>query len=165
MLYSDIAKGRELPVPTQMQNNTTDYASVGTTVASNLSHQDNTHILGLNPITVLFTMKKRMEEIDKQRDEFMTKQQRMDDSIISVTSSVSKLTEDILVVWIDTNKMSDKLQQKLNQIIAILEKTLMTAEAASPPRKVSRAKNKYPVKLTSTFGGAVTEFKLPTPPD
>jgi hypothetical protein len=43
-------------------------------------------------------MKKRMEEIDKQRDELTTKQQRMDDSISSVTSLVSKLTADILAV-------------------------------------------------------------------
>jgi hypothetical protein len=61
--------------------------------------------------------------------------------------------------------MSDKLQQKFNQIIAILSTTHITSAAASPPRKVSRATNKYTVKLTSPFGGAVTQFKLPTPPD
>jgi hypothetical protein len=44
----------------------------------------------------------------------MTKQKRMYDSIISVTSSVSKLTAEILAVLIDMNKMSDKFQQKFN---------------------------------------------------
>jgi ABC-type uncharacterized transport system fused permease/ATPase subunit len=54
-------------------------------------------------------MKKWIEEIDNQRELFTTKQQRMDENIITVTSSVSKLSADILAVLIDMNIMSDKL--------------------------------------------------------
>jgi hypothetical protein len=105
-----------------------------------------------------------MEEIDKQRDEFTTNKQGMDDSISSVTSSVSKPTEDILAVRIDMNKMSDKLEQKFNQIIAILATTHTTAASASPTIKISRVTNKSTVKHKSNFGGVVPQLKLPTPP-
>jgi hypothetical protein len=67
--HSDIARGRESPVTTQTQNNTHDNASVDTIIVSNLSCQENTNMLGLSMITGLSIMKKRMEEIDKQRDE------------------------------------------------------------------------------------------------
>jgi hypothetical protein len=43
-------------------------------------------------------MKKRMEEIDNQRVAFTTKQQRIDESVSTVTSSFSKLSADILAV-------------------------------------------------------------------
>jgi hypothetical protein len=90
---------------------------VDTTVVCNLSRQENTNMLGLSVVMGLSVIKKRMEEIDKKRYEFTTKQQRMDDS---VTSLVSELTADILAVIIDMKNMSDKLEHKFNQIIAIL---------------------------------------------
>jgi hypothetical protein len=164
MAYIDIARGREPPVTTQTKNNTPDNAIVDTNIVSNLSRQDNTNMSGLSVFTGLSMMKKRMEEIDKQRDKFTTKQQRMDDSISSVTNSVSKKMADILAVKIDMNKMSDKLEQKFNQIIVILATTHTTVASSSPTRKVSRAINKSPVKLTSPSGGVVTQLKLPTPP-
>jgi hypothetical protein len=52
----------------------------------------------MSMITGLSLMKKRMEEIDNQREAFTTKQQIMNESIITVTSSVSKLSADILEV-------------------------------------------------------------------
>jgi hypothetical protein len=70
-------------------------------------------------ITGLSLMKKHMEEIDNQREAFTTKQQGMDESISTVTSSVSKLSADILAVPIDMNIMSDKLEKKFNEIIAL----------------------------------------------
>jgi hypothetical protein len=169
MSYSDIARGCESPVTTQAQNNTPDDTSVDTTIVSILSCQNNTNISGLSVITGLSFLRKRMEEIDKQRDE-STKQQKMDDSI-SVTSLVSKMTADILAVNINMNKMSDKLEQKFNKIFSILVTTHTSVATASPPRKVSRATHKSPAKLTSPgkgspspFGGVVTQLKLPTPP-
>jgi hypothetical protein len=89
IMYSYIARGCESPVTTQAQNNTPDDASVDTTAFSNLSRQGNSNILGLSVVTGLSIMKKCMEEIDKQSDEFMTKQQRMYASIISVTTVYS----------------------------------------------------------------------------
>jgi hypothetical protein len=65
MSYSDIARGRETPVKTQTQNNTPDDASVDTTIASNLSCQDNTHMSRLSVVTGLSIMKMHIEEIDK----------------------------------------------------------------------------------------------------
>jgi hypothetical protein len=145
MSYSEIVRGRESPVTTQTQKNTPVDASVDTTVFSNLSCQDNTYMLGLSVATGLFIMKKRMEEIDKQLDEFTTKQHRMDDSARSVTGLISKPTADILEVRADMNKMSGKLEQKFNQIIAILATTHTSLATASPPRKVSCPTNKSPV--------------------
>jgi hypothetical protein len=154
-----------------MQNNTPDDTHVETTVNSNLYCSDNTHMSGLSVVTGLSIVKKRMEEIDKQRDEFTTTQQRMYDSISSVTSSGFKLTADILAVIIDMNKMSDKLEQKFNHIIAILATAHTSTATASPPMKVSRATNNPPVKLISPgkgspayFGGVVTHLKLTMPP-
>jgi hypothetical protein len=109
MSYSDIARSSGSPL-TQSQNNSQDGASVNTTIASNVSRQE-TNDSGMNMITGLSLMKKRMEEIDNQREAFTTKQQRMDESISTFTSSVSKLSADILAVRIDMNIMSDKLEK------------------------------------------------------
>jgi ABC-type uncharacterized transport system fused permease/ATPase subunit len=85
-------------------------------------------------------MKKRMEEIYNQREAFTMKQQRMEESISTVTSSVSKLSADILAVLIDMNTMSDKLEKKFNEIIALLATTKTPAMPSSPTRKVARGR-------------------------
>jgi hypothetical protein len=163
MSYSDIARSSGSPL-TQSQTNSQDGESVDTTIASNVSRQD-TNDSGMNMITGLSLMKKRMEEIDNQREAFTTKQQRMDESIITVTSSVSKLSADILAVRIDMHIMSDKLEKKLNEIIALL------ATTQTPTRKVARGTNSSPVKHAASkkghvdaFGGVVTQRKAQTTP-
>jgi hypothetical protein len=116
-------------------------------------------------------MKKQMEEIDNQREAFKTKQQRMDKSISTVTSSVSKLSADILAVRIDMNIMSDKLEKKFNEIIALLATKKTPAMPSSPTRKVARGTNSSPVKHAAlkkghvgAFGGVVTQRKTQSPP-
>jgi hypothetical protein len=136
MSYSDIARRSGSPL-TQSQNNSQDGASVNTTIASNVSRQE-THDSDMNMITGLSLMNKRMEEIDNHREALTTKQQRMDESISTVTSSVSKLSADILAVRIDMNKMSDKLEKKFNDIISLLATTQTPAIPSSPTRKVAR---------------------------
>jgi hypothetical protein len=164
MSHSDIARGHESPVTAQPQNNTPDDASVNTTVVSNLSRQENTNMSGLSMVMGLSVTKKRMEEIDKQRDEFTTKRQIMDVSISSssVTSSVSKLMADILAEIIDMNKMSDKLDHKFNQIIATLASTRTSVATASPPRKVSCATNTPPRETYITGEGTPSTFRWST---
>jgi septal ring factor EnvC (AmiA/AmiB activator) len=122
-------------------------------------------------ITGLSLMKKRMEEIDNQRDAFTTKQHRMEEKISTVTSSVSKLTADILAVRIDMKKMSDKLKKRFNKIISLLATTQTSVVTSSPTRKVSRGTNKSPVKQASpekepveAFGGVAIQRKSPSPP-
>jgi septation ring formation regulator EzrA len=100
----------------------------------------------MNMITGLSLMKKQMEEIDNQREAFTTKQKRMDKSISTVTRSVSKLSADILAVRIDMNIMSDELEKKFNDIIALLATTQMPAMPSSPTREVARGANSSPVK-------------------
>jgi hypothetical protein len=139
MSYSDIARSSGSPL-TQSQNNSQDGASVDTTIASNVSRQD-TNDYGIKMITGLSLTKKRMEEIDNQREAFTTKQQQIDESIITVTSSVSKLSADILAVQIDMNIMSDKLEKKFNENIALLATPQTPAMPSSPTRKVSRGTN------------------------
>jgi hypothetical protein len=165
MSYSDIAKisGSTL---TQSQNNSQDGASVVTTIASNVSRQE-TNEPGMNMITGISLMKKRIEEIDNQREAFTTKQQRMDESIITVTSSVSKLSADILAVRTDMNIMSDKLEKKFNKIIALLATTQTPTMSSSPMRKVVRGTNSSPVKHAAlkkghveVFGSVVTQRKF-----
>jgi hypothetical protein len=119
----------------------------------------------MNMITGISLMKKGMEEIDNQREAFTTKQQRMDESISTVTISVSKLSADILVVRIDMNIMSDKLEKKFNEIIALL------ATTQTPTREVARGTNSSPVKHAAskkghvdTFSSVVTQRKTHTPP-
>jgi hypothetical protein len=115
---------------------------------SNIYRQE-TNDSGMNMITGLSLMKKRMEEIDNQREEFMTKTQIMDEIISTVTSSVSKLSADILAVRIDMNIMSDKLEKKFNKIIALLATTQTPAMSSSPTRKVAWGTNSSPVKHTA----------------
>jgi hypothetical protein len=119
--YSDIARSSGSPL-TQSQNKSQDGASVDTTIASNVSRQE-TNDSGMNMNTGLSLMKKGMEEIDNQREALTTKQQIMDESISTVTSSVSRLPADILAVRIDMNTMSDKHDKKFNEIIALLATT------------------------------------------
>jgi hypothetical protein len=133
MSYSDSARSSGSPLA-QSQTNSQDGESVDTTIASNMSCQD-TNDSGMNMITGLSLMRKRMEEIYNQREAFTTKQQRMDESISTVTSSVSKLSANILAVRIDMNIMSDKIEKKLNKITALLETT------QTPTRKVALGTN------------------------
>jgi hypothetical protein len=121
-------------------------------------------------ITGISLMKKQMEEIDNQREVFTTQQQRMDESISTITSSVSKLSADILAVRIDMNIMSDKLEKKFNEIIALLATTQTAAMPSSPTRKVAHGTNKSPVKHATSekgpveaFGGVVTQGKSQSP--
>jgi hypothetical protein len=130
MAYSDIVRRSGSPL-TQSQTNSQDGESVNTTIARNVSRQD-TNDSGMSMITGISLMKKRMEEIDNQRVAFTTKQQRMDKIISTVTSSVSKLSADILPVRIDMNTVSDKLEKKFNESIALL------ATTQTPTRKVAR---------------------------
>jgi hypothetical protein len=163
MSYSDIARISGSPL-TQSQISSQYGESVDTTIASNVSRQD-TNDSGMNMITGLSIMKKRMEEIDNQREAFTTRQQRMDESISTVTSSVSKLFADILAVRIDMNIMSDKLEKKFNEIIALLVTT------QTPSRKVARGTSSSPVNHAASkkghveaFRGVVTQRKTQSPP-
>jgi hypothetical protein len=162
MSYSDIARISGSPL-TQSQTNSQDGESVDTAIASNVSRQDNNDS-GMNMITGLSLMKKRMEEIDNQREAFTTKQQLMDEIISTGTSSVSKLSADILAVRIDMNIISDKLEKKFNEIIALL------ATTQTPTIKVAQGANSSPVKHTASkkghvdeFGDVVTQRKTQTP--
>jgi hypothetical protein len=152
MSYSDIARSSGSSL-TQSQNNRQDGASVDTTIAINVSRQE-THNSGMNMITGLSLMKKQMEGIDNQIESFMTKQQRMDESISTVTSSVSKLSADILAVRIDMNIMSDILEKKFKEIIALLATTQTPAKPSSPTRKVARGDEFITCQTCSTKKGA-----------
>jgi hypothetical protein len=170
MSYSDIARSSVSPLTTKSQNNSQDGARVNTTIASNVSRQE-TNYSGINMITGKSLMKKRIEEIDNQREAFTKNQQRMDKSISTVTSSVSKFSADILAVRIDMNIMSDKLEKKFNEIIALLATTQTPVMPSSPMRKVARGTNKSPVKHAACnkgpveeFGGVVTQRKTQSPP-
>jgi hypothetical protein len=125
----------------------------------------------MNMTTGLSLMKKRMEEIDNQRESFTMKQQRMDESIITVTSSFSNLLADILAVRIDMNIMSDKLEKNFNEIIALLATIQTPAMPGSSTKKVSRGENSSPVKHAASkkghvkaCGGVVTQSKNQSPP-
>jgi hypothetical protein len=95
----------------------------------------------------------------------------MDASISTVTSSFSKLSAYILAVRVDMNIMSDKLEKKFNEIIALLATTQTPVMPSSPTIKVARGTNKSPVKHAAldkgpvkAFGGVVTQRKTQSPP-
>jgi hypothetical protein len=71
----------------------------------------------------------------------------------------------MLAVRIDMNIMSDKLEKKFNEIIALLATTQTSVMPSSPTRKVARVKHvtseKGPVEA---FGSVVTQRKYPSPP-
>jgi hypothetical protein len=69
------------------------------------------------------------------------------------------------------NIMSDKLEKKFNEIIALLATTQTPAIPSSPTRKVARGTNSSPVKHAApkrghveAFGGVVTQRKTQSPP-
>jgi hypothetical protein len=81
------------------------------------------------------------------------------------------LSADILAVRIDMNIMSDKLEKKFNEIIALLATTQTPAMPSSPTRKVARGTNSSPVQHAApkkghveAFGGVVTQRKTQSPP-
>jgi hypothetical protein len=163
MSYSKIARRSGSPL-TQSQTNSQDGESVDTAIASNMSRQD-TNDSCMHMIMGLSLMKKRMKEIDNETEAFTTKHQRMDERISTVTSSVSKLSADILAVWTDMNIMSDKLEKKFNEIIALL------ATTQTPTIKAARGTNASPVKHAESkkghvdaFCGVVTQRKTQSPP-
>jgi hypothetical protein len=69
------------------------------------------------------------------------------------------------------NIMSDKLEKKFNEIIALLATTQTPAMPSSPTRKVAWGTNSSPVKHAALkkghveeFGGVVTQRKTQSPP-
>jgi hypothetical protein len=69
------------------------------------------------------------------------------------------------------NIMSDKLEKKFNEIIALLATTHTPAMPSSPTRKVARGTISSPVKHAASkkghvkaFGGVVTQRKTQSPP-
>jgi hypothetical protein len=95
----------------------------------------------------------------------------MDESISTATSSLSKLSADILAVRIDMNIISDKLEKRFNEIIALLATTQTPVMPSSPTRKVALGTNKSPVKHAASnkgpvkeFGGVVTQRKTQSQP-
>jgi hypothetical protein len=95
----------------------------------------------------------------------------MDKINSTATSTISKLSEDILAVQIDMNIMSDKLKKKSNDIIALLATTQTPLMPSSPTRKVARGTNKLPVKHSASnkgpvkvFCGVVIQSKTQSPP-
>jgi hypothetical protein len=69
------------------------------------------------------------------------------------------------------NIMSEKLEKKFNEIIALLATTKTPAMPSSPTRKVARGTNTSPVKHAASnkgpleaFGGVVTQRKTQSPP-
>jgi hypothetical protein len=157
MSYSDIARSSESPLKTQSQSNSQYDASVETTIVIN-AYRWETNKSGMNMITGLSLMKKRMEEIDNQREAFTARQHRMEESISTATSSVSKLSADILTVRIDMNIMSDKLEKKFNEIIALLVITQTAIMPSSPTRNMARGMNRSPVKHVTSEKGPVEAF-------
>jgi hypothetical protein len=112
-----------------------------------------------------------VEEIDNQKEALTTKQQRVDEIISTVTSSVSKLPAHILAVRIDMNIMSDKLEKNFNEIVALLATTQTPAMPSSPIIMVAQGMNSSAVKHTApkkghveAFGGVVTQRKTQSPP-
>jgi hypothetical protein len=78
---------------------------------------------------------------------------------------------DILEVRIDMNTMSDKLEKKFNEIIALLATTQTPGMPSSPTRKVARGTNTSPVKHAvskkgpvEAFGVVVTQRETQSPP-
>jgi hypothetical protein len=74
----------------------------------------------------------------------------MDESISTVTGSVSKLSADILAVRVDMNIMSDKIEKKFNEIIALL------ATTQTPTRKVARGRIHHPSNMQHRKRGMST---------
>jgi hypothetical protein len=76
----------------------------------------------------------------------------MDESINTVTSSISKLSADILAVRIDMNIMSDTLEKKFNEIIAIL------ATTQTPTRKLPGGRIHHPSNMQHQKRGMSTRL-------
>jgi hypothetical protein len=77
---------------------------------------------------------------------------------------------DILEVRIDMNTMSDKLEKKFNEIIALLATTQTPVMPSSPTIMVACGTNKSPVKHAASnkgsveaFGGVVAQSKTQSP--
>jgi hypothetical protein len=83
-------------------------------------------------------VKYRQAEIDLERETFNLKQRNMNDSICSVTQSVSRLATYVLGLRTDMNALNDRItaqiQQLVNMVKALSNQDLPRKQYRPPPR-------------------------------
>jgi hypothetical protein len=116
-----------------------DEDSTATNVTSNqTSRQGGQSVAASGLISSMSMVKQRLAEIDLERENFSLKQIDMDDSISSVTQSVSRLATDVLGVRTDMNALSDRItaqaQQIMTMVQALSNQDLPHKQQRLPPR-------------------------------
>jgi chromosome segregation ATPase len=71
-------------------------------------------------ISSLSNLKRKMEEIDRERAAFKIEQSKLEEEVSTVTCSLTKLMEDILGIHHDMTQMSTSLRSKIAKIKNLL---------------------------------------------
>jgi chromosome segregation ATPase len=113
-------------------------------------------------ISGLSNLKRKLAEIDKEREIYKIEQTKMEDEISTVTNSLSKLGDQMIQMRQDMTALSGNMRAELAEMKNIL--LGMNKKTASPRRKTHRRKKESEAALSSSNDGEnATTTGAPTP--
>jgi hypothetical protein len=89
-------------------------------------------------ISGLSNLKCKMDKIDQERELFKAEHTKLEEEVISVTNSLSKLGDEIITIRQDMTQLSSTLREELAELKTILLSMSGTKNAPSPRRKAHR---------------------------
>jgi hypothetical protein len=111
---------------------------------------------------VLSNLKRKLAEIDKDRELYKIEQTKMEDEISIVTNSLSKLGDQMIQIRQDMTALSGNMRAELAEMKNIL--LGMNKKTASPRRKTHRRKKESEeVSSASNDEKKATSTGVPTP--
>jgi predicted nucleic acid-binding Zn-ribbon protein len=118
--YSDIAKGRNpasttAPTVANASEQVQDANSTKSVIQDG-SNQSDHPVSHQGTISGLSNLKRKMEEVDREKAAFKIEQSKLEEEVSTVTCSLIKLTEDILDTHRDMTQVSTSLRSEMAEI-------------------------------------------------
>jgi hypothetical protein len=83
----------------------------------------------------LATMKRKLAEIDKEREHFIYSQQKIKDDVSEITESFTKMSGDMVNLRKDLSESDGQQMQELKEMMSSLIKSRLIPTRGSPKRK------------------------------
>jgi chromosome segregation ATPase len=96
---------------------------------------------------IMQQLKRKLAEIDQERRQFKTQQQKVEDGVRTLTQSMTKMGNDIL----NTRQDMAKLNQQLNEITMLMKQNIGQAGKISEPTIKSHPRKRCVKKDTNSF--------------
>jgi predicted nucleic acid-binding Zn-ribbon protein len=107
-------------------------------------------------ISGLRKLKRKMDEIDPEREAFKIEQSTLEEEVSTVTCSLTKLTEDILGIRRDVTQMSTSLRSE----IAEIKNLILNISANKIGRKQRKNKDSEVASTSSAEQGGETNGSI-----